>query len=235
MNSPSAQTADPPGPVPSGPAPASERGAIDDGSALARSARVFATRCHARQQRGDGAPYIAHPLEVALLLRGAGCSDAVVAAGLLHDVLEITPVSADELTACFGAEVAGLVRAVSDDGQIGSYRDRKLRLREQVRRAGGEAAVVFAADKISKVRELTAAPAPAAGAGHTDARGPGSRRVATRATAAAAARALPREPRDAARRRPAPSARASPRRRALRTVRALDGWVAPARIGCLHA
>jgi (p)ppGpp synthase/HD superfamily hydrolase len=132
-----------------------DRGAIDQTSSLERAARVFATRCHARQQRvSDGARFIEHPLEVARLLRDAGCSDVVVAAGLLHDVVEGTSVSFDELAARFGAEVAELVRAVSDDARIYSYRLRKRLLREQVHRAGGDAALVFAADKISKVREF---------------------------------------------------------------------------------
>jgi hypothetical protein len=120
-----------------------------------RAARAFATRCHGRQRRAsDGAPFIEHPLEVARLLRDAGCSDVVIAAGLLHDVVEDTPITLADLTARFGGAVADLVQAVSDDASIDSYRDRKQVLREQVRRAGDDAAVVFAADKIAKVREL---------------------------------------------------------------------------------
>jgi (p)ppGpp synthase/HD superfamily hydrolase len=133
-----------------------ERGEIDQSSSLARSARVFATRCHARQRRAsDGARFIEHPLEVARLLREAGCSDVVVAAGLLHDVVEDTAVSAEELRARFGPDVANLVLAVTEDVRIRSYRTRKHLLREQVRRAGDDAALLFAADKISKVRELS--------------------------------------------------------------------------------
>jgi (p)ppGpp synthase/HD superfamily hydrolase len=132
-----------------------DRAAIDRSSSLARSARAFAARCHARQRRqSDGAPFIEHPLEVARLLRDAGCSDVVVAAGLLHDVVENTHVSIAELSACFGHPVASLVQAVSDDPAIESYRQRKQMLREQVRDAGGNAALIFAADKIAKVREL---------------------------------------------------------------------------------
>jgi (p)ppGpp synthase/HD superfamily hydrolase len=130
---------------------------VDDSSALARSARAFATSCHARQRRAsDGASFIQHPLEVARLLREAGCSDVVVAAGLLHDVVEDTAVTANELRARFGRDVAELVLAVTEDARVASYRRRKRLLREQVRRAGDDAALVFAADKISKVRELPA-------------------------------------------------------------------------------
>ena len=131
------------------------RSAPDEQSSLVRSALVFAVRCHDRQRRhSDGAAFIEHPLEVAGLLHDAGCSDVVVAAGLLHDVVENSHVSVAELTWRFGAEVAGIVQAVTEDSTVESYRHRKRMLREQVRTTGGDAALVFAADKIAKVREL---------------------------------------------------------------------------------
>jgi (p)ppGpp synthase/HD superfamily hydrolase len=124
-------------------------------SSLVRSALVFAVRCHARQRReSDGAAFIEHPLEVAGLLHDAGCSDVVVAAGLLHDVVEDSHVSVAELAWRFGPEVAELVQAVTEDASVESYRQRKRMLREQVRLTGGDAALLFAADKIAKVGEL---------------------------------------------------------------------------------
>jgi hypothetical protein len=127
----------------------------DEQSSIVRSALVFAVRCHARQRRkSDGAAFIEHPLEVAGLLHDAGCSDVVVAAGLLHDVVEDSHVSVAELTWRFGAEVANLVQAVTEDSTVDDYRHRKRMLREQVRITGGDAALVFASDKIAKVREL---------------------------------------------------------------------------------
>jgi HD domain len=124
-------------------------------SSLIRSAMKFAARCHANQRRdSDQALFIEHPLEVGRLLRDVGCSDVVIAGGLLHDVLENSHTGFAELTACFGAEVANLVQAVSDDASIPGYRQRKHLLREQVRKAGGDAGLIFAADKISKIREL---------------------------------------------------------------------------------
>jgi len=132
-----------------------DRGAADEAACLAPSALEFATSCHAGQRRqSDGAPFIEHPLEVAGLLRDAGCSDALIAAGLLHDVLEDTDVSRSELTQRFGDPVADLVEAVTDHASVESYRRRKQVLREQVRSAGRDAMLLFAADKISKVREL---------------------------------------------------------------------------------
>jgi HD domain len=118
------------------------RSATGKPSSLIRSAMKFAACCHASQRRAsDQAPFIEHPVEVARLLRDAGCPDVVIAAGLLHDVLENSPTSVAELTACFGAEVANLVQAVSDDPSIPSYRQRKQQLREQVRKAGGYASL----------------------------------------------------------------------------------------------
>lgn len=131
-----------------------DRPGSDQASSLARSALTFAARCHAGQRReSDGAPFIEHPSEVARLLRDAGCSDIVVAAGLLHDVVKDTYVSRAELEARFGVAVADLVQAVTDDC-VGSYRQREHVMRDQVWQAGGDAALLFAADAIAEVRDL---------------------------------------------------------------------------------
>jgi (p)ppGpp synthase/HD superfamily hydrolase len=128
---------------------------VDQEVGLAQSALAFAARCHAGQLRdSDGSRFVEHPVEVARLLRDAGCSDVVIAAGLLHDVMELANVAPEELTARFGPAVTALVQAVTDDDCVASYRERKQVLREQVRRIGGDAALLYAADKISKVREF---------------------------------------------------------------------------------
>jgi hypothetical protein len=78
---------------------------------VVRSALVFAVRCHAGQRRqSDGAAFIEHPLEVAGLLHDARCSDVVVAAGLLHDVVEESHVTVAELAWRFGSELAGIAK-----------------------------------------------------------------------------------------------------------------------------
>ena len=126
-------------------------------SPLTRDALAFAAEHHAGQTRSiDDIPFVTHPVEVACLLHEAGYSDEVVAAGVLHDVLENTDVELPELEQRFGAEVATLVAAVSDDPTIENRAQRKAALREQVARAGECAAVIFAADKVSKARELRA-------------------------------------------------------------------------------
>jgi (p)ppGpp synthase/HD superfamily hydrolase len=124
-------------------------------SPLTRDALAFANRRHAGQRRDvDDLPFVTHPVEVACLLHEAGYSDEVVAAGVLHDVLEDTDAELSELEAHFGSRVAELVAAVSDDSAIEDHGERKAALRRQVALAGECAAVVFAADKVSKTREM---------------------------------------------------------------------------------
>jgi (p)ppGpp synthase/HD superfamily hydrolase len=118
------------------------------------AATGFAERAHAGQLRGDGTPFIRHPLEVASLLHESGAPDHVVAAGVLHDVIEKANVTARELRERFGPAITRLVLAVTDDERITRYADRKAALRRQVATAGHEALAVFAADKLSKLREL---------------------------------------------------------------------------------
>jgi (p)ppGpp synthase/HD superfamily hydrolase len=123
-----------------------------------QAALAYATLQHAGQRRSsDGAPFIEHPIEVGWLLYRAGAPDRVIAAGVLHDVLEKTPVTAGVLRRRFGKPIAKLVDAVSEDPGIASYAQRKAALRQQVAAAGSEALMVFAADKVSKVRELRSA------------------------------------------------------------------------------
>ncbi|MFZ1996721.1 MAG: HD domain-containing protein [Solirubrobacteraceae bacterium] len=119
------------------------------------AALAYAVEQHAGQRRaGDGAPFVLHPIEVATLLADAGAPDHVVAAGVLHDTIEKTTTEAEDLRGRFGARVASIVVALSEDPSISGYSARKAALREQVRAASDEALMVFAADKLSTAREL---------------------------------------------------------------------------------
>jgi hypothetical protein len=132
------------------------------GLPLTQAAVAYAKRTHDGQRRKvDRAPFIVHPLEVASLLYYAGASDHLIAAGALHDTIEKTHVVASDLRKRFGSRVAMLVLAVSEDETVTGYARRKAALREQVASAGEEALMLFAADKLSKVRELRLDPTPA--------------------------------------------------------------------------
>jgi (p)ppGpp synthase/HD superfamily hydrolase len=122
-----------------------------------RDAVEWALRMHADQRRDvDRAPFVLHPLEVAALLSGRGYDDDVVAAGVLHDVVEKTTATVGDVRERFGDRVAGIVAAVSEDPRILDYDARKAGLREQVAAAGGDALAVYTADKVAKARELRA-------------------------------------------------------------------------------
>jgi GTP diphosphokinase / guanosine-3',5'-bis(diphosphate) 3'-diphosphatase len=73
----------------------------------------FAYGLHEGQYRASGEPYIAHPVAVAGILRDLGGSSAVIAAGFLHDVVEDTPVTLEEIETRFGTEVRTLVEGVT--------------------------------------------------------------------------------------------------------------------------
>lgn len=91
----------------------------------------WAAVCHDGQtRRGSGAPYVQHPVGVAMILDRIGFGEDAVIAGLLHDVVEDTGVTFDEVRDRFGAAVADLVRHCSevkldDQGRKRPWVDRK--------------------------------------------------------------------------------------------------------------
>jgi len=89
-----------------------------DTEALLASAFDFAYQLHEGQYRASGEPYIVHPIAVADLLRDIGASAAVIAAGFLHDVVEDTQVTPEEIEGHFGGEVRALVEGVTKLGGI---------------------------------------------------------------------------------------------------------------------
>ena len=103
---------------------AAARGAQEGGKAsrgndtLLAAAFDFAYQLHDGQMRATGEPYIVHPIAVADLLRDIGASSSVIAAGFLHDVVEDTQVTPEEIEAQFGAEVRALVEGVTKLGGI---------------------------------------------------------------------------------------------------------------------
>ncbi len=129
------------------------------GLPMAQAALTFAATRHANQYREiDHAPFIVHPIEVGSLLQEDGQPDEVIAGGLLHDVLEKTRTTRAELRSRFGVRVLRLVESVSDDPSIDDYELRKRELRDRIAHAGCSTVAIFAADKISKVRELALLP-----------------------------------------------------------------------------
>jgi GTP diphosphokinase / guanosine-3',5'-bis(diphosphate) 3'-diphosphatase len=83
-----------------------------------KKAYVFAARAHEGQTRLSGDPYVVHPLGVASIIADMRLDVASVCAGLLHDCVEDTSVSVDQLRGVFGSEVAFLVDGVTKIGKI---------------------------------------------------------------------------------------------------------------------
>lgn len=124
---------------------------------LVRHAYAFAEHAHRGQRRKDGQLYISHPVRVARILAGLGYGEEVVAAALLHDVVEDTTTDLAELCTRFGPDVCQLVERLTEDEDIRSYRARKAELRHRaVATYGTYAAAVFAADKLASVSTLNA-------------------------------------------------------------------------------
>jgi (p)ppGpp synthase/HD superfamily hydrolase len=128
---------------------AGEEAFVVDDAAVARAER-FVRRVY--QSAGQPQWRADHALQVGDLLAELGCSDMVVTVGVLHDVLEDTDTTRDEVAEAFGGSVADLVAGLSEDASILDYRERKRALRASVQRAGRSAMLIFAADKLARLR-----------------------------------------------------------------------------------
>ena len=76
---------------------------------LLNRAYVFAMKAHGAQKRASGDPFFSHPLEVAAILTDLKLDDATIVAAVLHDTIEDTPATREEIDTMFGLEIGGLV------------------------------------------------------------------------------------------------------------------------------
>ncbi len=122
---------------------------------------AFAADKHRTQRRkdADASPYINHPIALAnVLANEGGVTDVVVlSAAVLHDTIEDTNTTAEELTAIFGAKITATVLDVTDDKSLDKH-DRKQRQIEHAPHISKEAKLVKLADKICNLRDILAAP-----------------------------------------------------------------------------
>lgn len=117
----------------------------------------FAAKKHVDQRRknSQAAPYINHPIGVALLLQQAGVTDEdVVIAALLHDTVEDTDTSFSEILEHFGERVLKFVKGVTDDKSLPKDVRKKLQV-EHVRNSCDEIKLIKMADKLYNLRDLT--------------------------------------------------------------------------------
>jgi guanosine-3',5'-bis(diphosphate) 3'-pyrophosphohydrolase len=121
---------------------------------VCEAAELAACRHSGRQRKGrQGEPYVNHLAEVASLLAAVtdGEDAELVAAGWLHDTIEDTDTSRDELAQRFGARVAAMVEEVTDDVTLAKSERRRLQVIEAPNKSP-DAKLIKIADKISSVR-----------------------------------------------------------------------------------
>src|SRR6202453_2046456 len=126
---------------------------------LLRRAYAVADRWHAGQTRKSGAPYITHPLAVAILLAEIGMDTTTLVAALLHDTVEDTGLTIGEVKAEFGAEVAVLVDGVTklDGSRWGDHAEAET-FRKMIVAASIDlrVLVIKMADRVHNLRTLAA-------------------------------------------------------------------------------
>ena len=130
-------------------------------SAKAYSLKLYdaielAARAHRCQVRkGTEIPYIVHPLAVAGILIHANCPEHLVIAGILHDTLEDTPLTLEEIRSQFGREVADLVVALSEPDKKAPWEERKAHTIDHLeQKATPDVLLVSVADKLDNMRAI---------------------------------------------------------------------------------
>jgi len=119
----------------------------------------YAARAHrGGTRKGGDVPYIVHPFEVATILKENAFEDRVIAAGLLHDLLEDTEVTKNDLREEFGEEIFALVLAASEELKGREERSWKKRKKQTIYYLKEEASfinkAIACADKLSNARSI---------------------------------------------------------------------------------
>lgn len=121
---------------------------------MIRQAAEFAEQAHkGAVRKGTSIPYITHPLETAVIVSMLTRDPELIAAALLHDTLEDTKTTYEELKEQFGVRVADLVAEESED-KSKSWRERKGHTIAHLRQASREAKILTLADKLSNIRSM---------------------------------------------------------------------------------
>ena len=128
-------------------------------TSLLDRAITFAVKAHQGMERkGKGFPYIVHPMEAVCIVATMTNDQELLAAAALHDVIEDTDTTADDLKKEFGERVAMLVEAESDDKTGGpkaeTWHQRKQDTLDRLRNADLDIKIVALGDKLSNMRAI---------------------------------------------------------------------------------
>lgn len=115
----------------------------------------YATKAHTDQKRKvENVNMIFHPYIVGMILEKAGCSDELVAAGMLHDVVEDTPHTFEDIEKEFGKQIRDYVYDASEPDKTLSWEDRKAHTINHIKNKSLESKLLVASDKISNLEYL---------------------------------------------------------------------------------
>ena len=125
-------------------------------TSLLDKAILFAVKCHAGvERRGKGFPYIVHPMEAMAIAATMTADQEILAAAALHDVVEDTDVTLDEIRNLFGDRIARLVDTESDRFEEGQdWRSRKEESLRRLKEATYDEKIVAIGDKLSNMRAI---------------------------------------------------------------------------------
>jgi GTP diphosphokinase / guanosine-3',5'-bis(diphosphate) 3'-diphosphatase len=130
-----------------------------DDTEIIRKAWDYCLEHHNAQKRASGEPYVLHPLEVAQVLAEMKLDSTAIAAGLLHDAVEDTPVTTEDISARFGEQVAHIVEGVTKIDKI-QFANREDRQAENVRKmllamvSDVRVVIIKLADRLHNMRTL---------------------------------------------------------------------------------
>jgi len=128
---------------------------MDADSAMIFDAIEYAARAHRDHfRKGTKIPYIAHLISVAKILIEYECAEAVIVAGLLHDTVEDTSITLEDIRRSFGEEVARLVEAASEPDRSETWENRKRHTIEYLKTAPMDALLLCCADKLDNIRSI---------------------------------------------------------------------------------
>jgi len=109
----------------------------------------FAAHAHKGQiRKGANVPFISHPYSVGMILMKAGCSEEIIVAGILHDTIEDTYVTIEDIREQFGKKVVSLVKSCTFPAKGLTWEERKKKIISLIRKAPHEVMFIESADKL---------------------------------------------------------------------------------------
>ena len=113
----------------------------------------FTTKAHSGQfRKGTKIPYLIHPFGVAKILIEQNCSEEVIAAGILHDTVEDTHTTVEDIRNSFGEKVAALVEGASEPNRQDPWEKRKRHTIDYLKTAPMDVLLIACADKLDNIK-----------------------------------------------------------------------------------